>query len=279
MLGFYFDEGSRAAVLEALASFQNPDGGFGHALEPDVRLDDSSVIATTMALQTLRKVGADGGHALVRGAVGYLLEHLDHEALAWSLVPEDVDRAPHAPWWNPEEPPAAFTANPGAEVVGYFHEWAPLVPAALLAHLTEAAMEHLRGLDEAPMHDLLCYESMRRSRGLPEGLRREMAGLMRPLVLRAVETDPAKWGSYCLKPLQVVDSPGSAYHADFREAVEVELDTLVDGRDPDGAWPVNWSWGPDGGEAWERSEREWRGAIAVDHLRTLRRFGRIESVD
>ena len=34
--------------------FQNDDGGFGHGLEPDLRLAGSSVIVTTVALQHLR---------------------------------------------------------------------------------------------------------------------------------------------------------------------------------------------------------------------------------
>ena len=30
-----FENGSESAVLEALSAYQNPDGGFGYALEPD----------------------------------------------------------------------------------------------------------------------------------------------------------------------------------------------------------------------------------------------------
>lgn len=32
---YHFEGGSREAVLTALACYQNPDGGFGHALEAD----------------------------------------------------------------------------------------------------------------------------------------------------------------------------------------------------------------------------------------------------
>lgn len=32
---YHFEDGSKEAVLTALAPYQNEDGGFGHALEPD----------------------------------------------------------------------------------------------------------------------------------------------------------------------------------------------------------------------------------------------------
>lgn len=34
---YRFEGGSASAVLDALGEYQNPDGGFGRALEPDLR--------------------------------------------------------------------------------------------------------------------------------------------------------------------------------------------------------------------------------------------------
>jgi hypothetical protein len=65
------------SVYQELAAFQNDDGGFGHGLEPDIRLTDSSVIATTVGLQILRRLGAPESHPLVTGAISYLLETYD----------------------------------------------------------------------------------------------------------------------------------------------------------------------------------------------------------
>ena len=53
-----FEGGGRTAVLAALVPYQNDDGGFGRALEPDMRAPASSVVATTMAFDILRRVGA-----------------------------------------------------------------------------------------------------------------------------------------------------------------------------------------------------------------------------
>lgn len=47
-----------APVLDALRAYRNSDGGFGHALEPDVRASDSEPASTLHALEVLIAVGA-----------------------------------------------------------------------------------------------------------------------------------------------------------------------------------------------------------------------------
>ena len=47
-----------APVLAALRAYRNPDGGFGHALEPDVRSPDSETTAALHALEVLSEIAA-----------------------------------------------------------------------------------------------------------------------------------------------------------------------------------------------------------------------------
>ncbi|MEM6392653.1 MAG: hypothetical protein AAF797_07770 [Planctomycetota bacterium] len=276
LYAFEFKDGSADAVLKELTAFQNPDGGFGHALEADVRLADSSVIATTVALQTLREVNADASNPLVIGAVNYLLDTLDRDTLAWSFVPPNVSDAPHAPWWNPEDPPTGFTANPGAEIVAHFHHYASLVPTDLLTRLTDAAMTHLHSLSGDRMHDVFCYEWIRKTDAVPQELRAEVLSQTRPLIHETIVTDPAKWTGYCTHPLDVIDSPDSPYHDTFKDAVALNLDWLIDNQQPDGSWTPPWSWGPEGSEAWAQAKRDWEGHIIVKQLIRFRAFGRLK---
>ena len=46
LFAFHFESGSSLEVLRDLEKFQNADGGFGHGLEPDIRLSKSSPMAT-----------------------------------------------------------------------------------------------------------------------------------------------------------------------------------------------------------------------------------------
>jgi hypothetical protein len=55
---YLFLDGEQQAVLEALRPYQNPDGGFGNGLEPDVRGPVSQPVPTWTALCILDEAGA-----------------------------------------------------------------------------------------------------------------------------------------------------------------------------------------------------------------------------
>ena len=48
---YHFKEASKDELLEELRKYQNSDGGFGNAIEPDFRLAVSSAMATSVGLQ------------------------------------------------------------------------------------------------------------------------------------------------------------------------------------------------------------------------------------
>ena len=61
-------------VMDALAAFQNPDGGFGHGLEPDFWNPHSSPIQAWRATLVLREIDCyDPGEPVVRALTDYLL--------------------------------------------------------------------------------------------------------------------------------------------------------------------------------------------------------------
>src|SRR5687768_319554 len=66
-----FKDGPADAVVDALRPYQNPDGGFGNALEPDGRGAESQPVHALMALQMLVEVGKCHG-PMVTSAVDYL---------------------------------------------------------------------------------------------------------------------------------------------------------------------------------------------------------------
>ncbi|MDF2715684.1 MAG: terpenoid cyclase/protein prenyltransferase alpha-alpha toroid [Paenibacillus sp.] len=53
---YHFEEGSAESVVEALRAYQNHDGGFGNALEPDIRCPHSQPVPTEMALAIMEEV-------------------------------------------------------------------------------------------------------------------------------------------------------------------------------------------------------------------------------
>src|SRR5580693_2956780 len=51
-------DGGDGPVRDAVAAYRNPDGGFGHALEPDGRCPGSQPLAIEYALHLLHDAGA-----------------------------------------------------------------------------------------------------------------------------------------------------------------------------------------------------------------------------
>ncbi len=279
---YEFEQGPKDAIFEALAAFQNPDGGFGNALEPDLRLPDSSVLATTVGLQVLREFDAPAGHPLVRGAMRYLLHTFNPAAMAWPITPPHTDDAPHAPWWtygeDVENSWNGLLVNPRVEIIGYLHDYAPPgLPAWVRERLTEAAVaypdEHP---DKIQMFDLLCYNRLIKTRTLPDDTRAALIAKLTPLVDRLVVKDPAEWEKYNLMPLELVDSPDSPFAGALGDVIVQNLDFEVAHQAADGAWYPKWSWFGLYPDTWPIAEREWAGVITLRTLKTLRNFGRFE---
>jgi len=283
-LAFHFDGGRAAELYTALLPYQNEDGGFGHALEPDLRTPASSAIATQQGLMLLREVGAPSSEPLVQRAVAFLLATLDQVSLRWEIVPPAVEEAPHAPWWRYGESAGSedgFQSNPRAALIGFLCEHQSLVPAPLLHQLLAAQLAHLaaqptdQGID---MHALPCYLILAMSPNLPAPLRETLVTTLRQAVQGTVTTDPADFTGYTLLPLDVAPRPDALLATTVeRTAVDVQLDALIEAQLADGSWPVPWSWAFVDEAAWAQAERDWKGAIALKNLRVLADYGRIDA--
>lgn len=275
-----FDGEPVQVALAELERFQNGDGGFGHGLEPDLRLPGSSVLATTVALQHFRALGAGEDSPLVQGAIRYLMATYDPAIEAWPIIPSTVDEAPHAPWWAYDDQLAerwrGFKANPRAEIVGYLFDYPSLSPDSLRQDLAEAVAVDLEA-DAGAMetHDLLCYVRLVETKTLPEALRAWLLPRLAPVVDRLVAAEPAAWAQYGLKPLWVAGTPESPFAGQLASALERNLDYEIEQQGADGAWAPAWSWFGLYDDAWPQAEREWKGVLTLRTLQQLKEFDRL----
>jgi hypothetical protein len=272
-----FGGGRAEAAWEALRSFQNLDGGFGCALEPDFRTPASSVLATSVAFQHLARTEAPEDHPLVWDGIQYLLRAYDAKVGRWPAVPPEVNDAPRAPWWEYDPEQASrpgFAANPSAEVIGWLHRYPTRVPPDFLQETTHRALEYLRDqADGMEMHDALCY--LRLAEQLRGGDRQQVADKLRRVVAAIVPKASDSWADYGATPLQFAPSPDSLLAGCFdSEVLQRNLDFLIDRQQPDGCWAPNWSWGRFPSD-WERARKEWQGILTLEALRALRGYGRL----
>jgi hypothetical protein len=269
---YKFEDGQAENVWRELALFQNQDGGFGQGLEPDFRCKESSAIASSIGLQILSETGANEANPIVKKVIHYLLESWDPDSRRWVKVTKEVEEAPRAPWWN-YDPQSKDWGNPSAEIVGFLHEYKGLVPEKVLEKLTRQTTSYIEGLEEYEFHELLSI--LRFMERAPEDVRNQLDEKVTKIVKACVETDPNKWESYSLQPIQVVKSPQSPYAELYNESILLNLSWIEDQQDPEGCWNPTWAWGQFEDE-WEEARQEWRGVLTLDHLRVLHTFYSIE---
>lgn len=269
----HFIEGAPAGpALAALGGFQNDDGGFGRALEPDIRSDASSALATTVALQWLVQLPAGEDDPRVSGAASWLREQFLDDFTAWQIIPVETQDAPHAPWWTWDGDIRRMGANPRAEILGYMYAWPNLYPEEMRERVLEQVLQQLEGEGaDIEMHDLLCYLRLLDARGLPLQVADHLRARLGPLSQAAL--DASSGLGYGLSVLQVVPSPHAALADLFADDIGPALERLIDQRQPEGYWQPTWTWGSAPEPAWAEAEADWRIVLTLDSLLILARHG------
>jgi hypothetical protein len=285
----YRFEGAPVDLVTAeLARFQNDDGGFGHALEPDLRTPASSALATEIGLRTLKELGCASDHPMVADAVRFFLETLDPETKVWRVIPRDANDHPHAPWWHDEDGSLARTFDdfliiPRASVVGLLHHYAALVPADWLAGLTEHTVATLETIEDGAFAgggDSLRYAlRLVETKALSQAYKDRLVSRLDRLSRKFVSCDPQEWGGYVATPLKVAPVPDSLVADALRAGLEMYLDYQIDHQTPEGTWEPTWTWGDSYPGVWEQVKLEWRGELTLRTLTALRAFDRIERSD
>lgn len=90
-------DGPREAVAAALAAYQNPDGGFGQGLEPDIKAPDSQAFAARLAMHVLLSLGVQPDETTLRRLEGWLDAAQDDDG-DWHFPPA-VREHELAPWF------------------------------------------------------------------------------------------------------------------------------------------------------------------------------------
>src|SRR5258706_9905089 len=248
-----FANGSKEPVLAALRAYQNEDGGFGNALEPDKRCPSSQPQDIEIALHILDAIDAMNDPMVVR-ACDYLVTITTPEGGVPYALPS-VNVYPHAPWWTVEENPAA-SLNPTAAIAepllkyGIQHPWIEMS--------SNIGWREIAATDTTEFHTLMpvitfLEHTPDRARAEYE-LQRIASRLTQPGV---IELDPNA-GGYIQKPLDWAPTPQSFCRRLFDdETMKKHLVALADRQQGDGGWPISW-------EAISPAvEIEWRGGVII----------------
>jgi len=254
-----FADGSAKPVLEALRGYRNADGGFGHALEPDLRCPGSQPAPTLHALDVLKEAGAADSE-MARDARAWIVSIADGDG-GIPFVLAGFEDYPHAPWWSPQ--PGSFLTF---ELAAVLHgsgiaddEW-----------LDRATDWCWRSIDtnEQPSGYWL-KNACRFLDNVPDEQRARaaIASLATRVGPSVLAGDGADGG---LRALDLSPRPGSRSRDLVSEAsIEAHLDAVESGQQEDGGWTFDFS-------AWSPAQTtEWRGVVTIGALTCLRDHGRL----
>jgi hypothetical protein len=276
---YYFEYLPSSDVASELKRYQNEDGGFGNAIEPDFRLPLSSPMATTTGLQYASELQLTAKDDIVKNAITYLLTNFDKETKCWHAVPKEVNQYPHAPWWHVNEETnnaevESNWANPNAEIVSYFLQYEELVPEYFLQEVKELALHNFsETVTEMEMHDLLCYIKL--FEALPENEVKQYMEQLASSVKEIVETTRAAWENYGPKPMAFAPTPNALLYTFLKDEVLLQIPYEIEKLKEEGYWEPNWAWGQYE-DTWLQAKEEWQGFLTVKMIKSLKEFGYIE---
>ncbi len=260
---------SASHVVDALTGYQNDDGGFGHALEPDKRCPLSLPIDVEIALQSLATGRASAPPGMLSRACDFLAETATKAdagggvPLAFPVI-EQFPRAVHWTEWTYQpglNPTAGLTGL--LYRLGFDHPWRSAGAAYCWEKLESgylpgdghALSEVLVFLENAPERD--------RADKIADALRGNLSDLA------MFNLDPGAEG-YGVTPLDVAPEAGSRWRRLFTtKQIEGHLDRLAASQQDDGGWPIGWE------PPSEAAVCEWRGVVTLKALRTLVSYGRL----
>ncbi len=251
-----FADGPADAVVEALRGYRNPDGGFGHALEPDLRCPGSQQSPTLYALEILNEAGATDDE-LAREARAFIAPIAGPDGIIPFVLPGFEDY-PHAPWYQ---------AGPGS-----------IVTLGLAAACHASGVEDDEWLERATDWCWRSIETAEPPGGYwlkyactfldtvpsEERARAAISSLATRVDTSAVAPAGGIEGE-ALRALDLSPHPGNRSRELVSEAqVQAHLDLLESEQQKDGGWMFDWlAWSP-------AQTTDWRGNVTIRALTWLR---------
>ena len=260
LFSFLFRGGARQNVITALSAYQNDDGGFGNALEPDKRTPSSQPIDQEFALRILDDVGFD---AEIAGNICDFLMSITTNEGGVPFVLPSVKNAPRAEWWNTEDNPPA-SINPTASIAGILHKYK--FQHVWVEKATEYCWRIIEELPNGSDNNLLCAAIFLEN--VPDRNRAERIFQHIGEQIKKLTTFDPHASGYTFKPLTWAPVPDSLCRGLFENSqIDSHLKALAAQQQADGGWPITWS------AVSPACELENRGVVSISALKTLKAYG------
>lgn len=280
-----FQNGKIEDFLVLLAQYQNADGGFGHALEPDSWDPHSTPYTTMKATELMAGIGfTDYSHPLYQGALRYLRSGDGFTAQGgWQFSMPTGNDYPHAPWWTYSE------ESNGVENLGMSAEIAAFALTA--CQIDDPLYQKAELIARRALDSLMAGETCGEmgvggcAMLMPHWMQMDLPYAANDIERKLKETanasivrDPARWNTHVPRPSSAIPSPDAPMYPGNEDAINLELDWLIDTLPEDDLWPIDWSWFDNNAKypgEFAISEMWWKAWLGIDKLILLRNFDRL----
>lgn len=192
-------------ILTELLKYQNKDGGFGNSLEPDVRMEESSVLATATAIKVLDSIRDKEKSKVIREhIVSYLESVYDTKRNGFKMVSKEVDNYPRAIWWNYKDLESNFPyGNPDPEIVGFLYENREFIKTLNLLSLINKVIDFVKSDSflSSGMHTLL--STMYFYKRMDKDIKNLIHDRLHELVTIELDKHKDNYSEYGLEPYKV----------------------------------------------------------------------------
>ncbi|WP_350287376.1 hypothetical protein [uncultured Croceitalea sp.] len=269
---FHFANGGASGVFHAVYAYRNPDGGFGHGMEPDTASPESQPLFSIMALETLDEVGYLTKKIILNDFMPYF-ESITTEkgGIPWMFRPKS-DYPCERHFKTVKEWAALSTTAP---LLGILEKYEVDVPWMKKAE--DFVWSEFERIQDKHAFCYLCVprwlmflEHTKSSSKAEKMIGNLKIWIANNNIICEDKTDEG-WGLYG-KPhsLNYATSPDGMLRSIFtEETLELDLVELVNKQKEDGRW-----------DTWygisEGTKLEWAGIQTLSVLKTLKNYDRIE---
>lgn len=259
-------EEARILALTALRAYQNPDGGFGNALEPDLRTPLSQPQPAEYALRTLDEIGRFDDDVVGRSATGWRPSPRRRVGSRSCFLPRSGTRTRHGGrprtiLRQTSTPPLASSdsSTSTASVTG--GSLPPRTSAGEPLNRGRSRMSLTRSSPPSSSSNMSRIGAEPRPRWSISG-----RGCWRKDTWRWIRVPRAT----CTRRSIFARTPNAFAAPLFNAAaMDASLDVLSEAQRSDGGWSITWE------APTPAAELEWRGAVTVNLVRTLQSWDRL----
>lgn len=278
---YLFENGSKEDVISVLKTYQNDDGGFANALEPDCWNINSTPLQTWVATQIIKEINLDDkNHPIIKGILDYLSSKDEFDGHRWHGLNTVVtnDNYPHAPWWSYSQK-QELTYNPTASLIGFILKYAEKDTAIYRSacELSKEAYNYFKkNFPLESMHESACfvelYHYIKECSIFNLLDMKEFKKLLQKQIKQVITYDTKIWSTdYICKPSLFINSKSSEFYLENKEICDFEYEFILKTQNEDGSWGVTWDWN-DYPEQWAISKNWWQSDIIIKNIKYIREF-------